>query len=222
MDLMRSVKLGAGFLALLLALLAAYANHFHNSFHFDDFHTITQNPAIRSLAQVPRYFIDARTFSILPTHYSYHPLVTASLALDYWLGKGLNPPWFHVSTFVWFVVQLALMYVLFARIMTICRPGPANSYIALFAVAWYGLHPANAETINYIIQRADLYSTLGVVAGLAIFCVWPSGRKTRLYLVPVIAGVLAKPVALIFPALLFAYVLLFESNDGDDPERLGW
>ena len=25
---------------LLAALLAAYANHFHNSFHFDDAHTI--------------------------------------------------------------------------------------------------------------------------------------------------------------------------------------
>ena len=208
--------------ASLLAVGTVYANHFRNSFHFDDFHTITQNPAIRTLAQVPRYFIDARTFSILPTHYSYHPLVTASLALDYWLGKGLNPPWFHVSTFVWFVVQLALMYVLFARIMTICRPGPANSYIALFAVAWYGLHPANAETINYIIQRADLYSTLGVVAGLAVFSAWPSGRKAGLYLVPVIAGVLSKAVALIFPAMLFVYVLLFESHEEDGHERISW
>jgi hypothetical protein len=199
-----------------------YVNHFHNSFHFDDFHTITQNPAIRSLAQVPRYFINARSFSILPTHYSYHPLVTASAALDYWLGAGLNPLWFHVSTFVWFVVQLALMYLLFVQIMAKSRPAPVNRYIALWAVTWYAQHPANAEIINYIIQRADLYSTLGVVAGLALFCVWPSGRKTGFYLVPVIAGVLAKPVALIFPALLFAYVLVFESNDGAEPERLGW
>jgi tetratricopeptide (TPR) repeat protein len=206
--------------ASLLAVYAAYANHFHNSFHFDDFHTITQNPAIRSLSQVPRYFIDARTFSILPTHYSYHPLVTASAALDYWLGAGLNPLWFHISTFSWFVVQLALMYLIFVKIMTVSRPDPANRYIALLTVTWYGLHPANAETINYIIQRADLYSTLGVVAGLAVFCGWPSGRKTGLYLLPVVAGVLAKPVALIFPAILFVYVLLFECPDEDEPERM--
>src|SRR5215831_9833509 len=199
----------------LMAVLAAYANHFHNSFHFDDFHTITQYPAIRSLAQMPRYFIDSRTFSILPTHYSYHPLVSASAALDYWLGAGLNPLWFHISTFIWSVAQLALMYWLFVRIMMVSRPAPANAYIALFAVGWYGLHPANAETINYIIQRADLYSTLGVVAGLAIFSAWPSGRKTGLYLIPVIASVLSKAVALIFPAILFAYVLLFEPREGD-------
>jgi len=107
----------------LIGVLAAYGKHFHNSFHFDDFHTITLNPAIRSLAEVPRYFVDARTFSILPDHYSYHPLVTGSAALDYWLGAGLNPLWFHVSTFFWFVVQLALMYLLFVKIITISRPG---------------------------------------------------------------------------------------------------
>src|SRR5579862_9356862 len=62
---------------VLLALLAAYANHFGNSFHFDDFHTVTGNPAIRSLANVPRFFVDAGTFSILPSHQTYRPLVPA-------------------------------------------------------------------------------------------------------------------------------------------------
>jgi tetratricopeptide (TPR) repeat protein len=197
----------------LLAVTAVYANHFHNSFHFDDFHTITQNPAIRSLGQVGRFFTDPRTFSILPSHQSYHPLVTASAALDYRLGGGMDPTWFHVSTFAWFLLQLALMYLLFVRILNFARPRRNNGYIALLAVSWYGLHPANAETINYIIQRADLYVTLGVVAGLAIFCYWPRGRQFGLYLAPVIAGALAKPVALVFPAILFCYLLLFDEAD---------
>jgi tetratricopeptide (TPR) repeat protein len=198
------------FTGLLLALFTTYANHFHNSFHFDDFHTITRNPAIRSLEHVPRFFGDARTFSVLPTHHSYHPLVSASAALDYWLGGGLDPLWFHISTFAWYILQLGLMYLLFVRVISLNRPGPNNHYFAVLAVAWYGLHPANAETINYVIQRADLYATLGVVAGLVIFCYWPRGRAFALYLVPVAAGALAKPVALVFPALLFFYVLLFD------------
>jgi hypothetical protein len=32
---------------LLLILLAAYSNHFQNSFHFDDAHTIKTNAVIR-------------------------------------------------------------------------------------------------------------------------------------------------------------------------------
>ncbi len=201
---------------LMLALLATYANHFQNAFHFDDFHTITQNPAIRSLANVPRFFTDARTFSVLPTHYSYRPLISASLALDYWLGKGPNPLWFHISTFAWYAVQLGLMYLLYIRILKNSGSGVENVYFAMFAVAWYALHPVNAETVNYIIQRGDLYSTLGVVAGLVLYSYWPRGRKWGIYLLPVVLGGLAKPPALVFPALLFVYSLLFEgTNDGN-------
>jgi tetratricopeptide (TPR) repeat protein len=198
---------------LLFALLATYANHFHNAFHFDDFHTITHNPAIRSLANVPRFFTDGRTFSVLPAHYSYRPLISASLALDYWLGKSLDPLWFHISTFFWYVVQLGLMCLLYIRIMDRSRAASHNVYFAMFAVAWYALHPANAETVNYIIQRGDLYSTLGVIAGFVIYCYAPGTRKWGVYLLPVALGALAKPTALVFPALLFIYALLFEDRD---------
>jgi Flp pilus assembly protein TadD len=195
---------------LLLAICAVYANHFHNSFHFDDSHTISQNPAIRRLGNIPSFFTDARTFSVLPTHQSYHPLLTASLALDYWMAGGLNPLWFHISTFVAYLAQLALMYVLFVRIMNLSRRGWDNRIAALLAVGLYGLHPVSAETVNYVIQRADLYVALGIVAGLAAYAYWPRGRKFGLYLLPVIAAGLVKAVALVFPAMLFCYVLLFQ------------
>src|SRR5215471_4060443 len=193
----------------LLLVFATYGNHFHNSFHFDDFNTIVQNPATRSLTQVPHFFSDARTYSILPTHYAYRPLVSASVALDYWLGGGQETLWFHVSTFAWYVLQLALMYLLFVQIMNFSRPSPNNRYIALLASVWYGMHPASAETINYISQRADVYVALGIIASLVIFGYWPRGRRSGLYLLPAIAGALAKPVALLFPAILFLYVFLF-------------
>ena len=48
---------------LLLALVAAYSNHFGNSFHFDDAHAVVNNPAIRTLGEAGRFFRDARTFS---------------------------------------------------------------------------------------------------------------------------------------------------------------
>jgi tetratricopeptide (TPR) repeat protein len=203
---------------LLLAVSLIYARHFHNEFHFDDFHTAVQNPYIRDLHNIPRFFTDARTFSVRPLNRMYRPLVSTSLALDYWLGGGLDTFYFQLSTFCWFLLQLVLMYLLFRRIYNFARPDPRNGIVALVAAAWYGVHPAMAETVNYIIQRGDVYSTLGPTAGILIYAAAPKLRKFGLYLLPVAAALLSKPPAMVFPALLFVYVWLFESDDA--PGRL--
>jgi len=49
----------------VVAILAVYSNHFHNSFHLDDSHTIEQNFYIRDLRNIPRFFADATTLSTL-------------------------------------------------------------------------------------------------------------------------------------------------------------
>ena len=196
---------------LAVVVLAAYGNHFHNDFHFDDSHTVTDNVFIRDWANIPRFFVDPYLFSTMPDHATWRPLVSISLVIDYKLGNG-SRFWFHVQTFVWFLVQLAVMFFLFRRIMDWAEPHPANAAAALFAAALYGLHPANAETVNYIIQRGDLYCTLGVVASVAWFAFDPARRKKGLYLLPAAAAVLSKAPALVFPFLLLAYAWLFETD----------
>jgi len=193
--------------ALLAAAVGAtYSNHFQNSFHFDDWHTVAQNPAIRSLDYVPRYFYDVSTFSSMPDHCSYRPLLTASLALDYHLAGGLdNLFWFHFSTLLAFFAQLVLMAELFTILLERSRPSPLNRPLACLVTLWYGVHPVNAETVNYVIQRGDVYSTLGVVAGLFLYV-----RGSWLYLVPVALGTLVKPSAVMFAPILLVYLWLYD------------
>jgi tetratricopeptide (TPR) repeat protein len=198
--------------ALILIILAAYSNSFQNDFHFDDFHSVTGNRFIRELRNVPRFFVDSTLSSTMPDQFKYRPVVTASLAFDYWLGHGLNPLYFHISMLFWFLVQVILMVLLFRRIMEMADRHPSNAWAALTAAAVYGLHPANAETVNYIIQRAEIYSTLGIVASLLWFAAWPAQRKWGWYLLPAVAAFLSKAPALIFPFLLLAYIFLFERD----------
>jgi tetratricopeptide (TPR) repeat protein len=195
-----------------LLICVAYANHFQNGFHFDDSHTVVNNFFIHDLHNIPKFFTDASTFSSLPTNQTWRPVVSASLALDYHLGHGLHPLWFQISTFFWFLVQLVLMFALFRSVLDAASPGPANRYVALFATTWYGLHPAIAETVNYIIQRADLYSTLGVVAGMVMYIRLPQLRKYGLYLLPVVVGAMAKAPAVVFCGILVVYIFLFEED----------
>src|SRR5947208_3762075 len=133
---------GLGGALLLAALVAAYANHFHNSFHFDEAHTIVNNASIRELRNIPQFFRDAATFSSLPSNQSYRPLVSTLLAIDYRLGGGLNPLWFHSSIFALFVALTLLLAFVVHRLLD------NHLWIALGAAALYGLHPANADTIN--------------------------------------------------------------------------
>lgn len=199
-------------LLLILNILVVYSNHFGNDFQFDDTNAIPNNPAIRRPATILKAFVDAKLFSSAPEQRNYRPVTTASLALDYWLAGGPNLFFFHLSTFFWYSVQLVLMFLLFERLMNMADPHPSNFWISLAATAAFGLHPANAETVNYIIQRGDLYNALGCIAGLWLFIRYPLQRKFGWYLLPAALAMLAKPPALVFPLLLLAYVLLFEQE----------
>ena len=59
------------FAALPAFVTLVYSNHFGNAFHFDDFHTIVQNPYIRSLHNLPRFFVDTETTSVLPANRTF-------------------------------------------------------------------------------------------------------------------------------------------------------
>ncbi len=197
---------------LLLAVTAAYSNHFHNGFHFDDTHSIVDNPYIRDIKNIPLFFKDGTTSSILPQNQAYRPVVTSSLALDYKIGNGYDLFSFHFFTFILFLGQGLLMLLFFKKLFGLSSSNKYAAYVALFATAWYMLHPAVAETVNYIIARSDIQSTLAVVAGFVLYTYSPFCKKTFIYLIPVGIGALAKPPAVMFAPLLFVYILLFEEK----------
>ncbi|HLW36418.1 MAG TPA: tetratricopeptide repeat protein [Chthoniobacterales bacterium] len=202
-------RVGVALLALIL--LATYATHFHNSFHFDDAHTIVNNAAIQSLRNIPRFFADARSFSSLPSNQSYRPLVSTLFAIDYKLG-GLNPFWFHFSIFAVFLSLLILLFLFLDHLLDQAGRSAANVWIAFGAAALYGLHPANADTVNYIVASAEIISTLGIVGSFVIYLAFPELRRFYIYTLPATIVILAKPPAAIFPALLAAYLAVFSDS----------
>jgi tetratricopeptide (TPR) repeat protein len=206
---------------LLLAVALVYANSLHNSFHFDDYHTIVENPAIRSLRNLPRLLTDATAFSVLPPNRTWRPVVSVSLAVDYAMARGYNTLWFHLSTLIWFGVLLIVIERFIELLLNRTEPSRANRWLALGITAWFGLHPAMAETVNYIIQRGDLYCTLGCISALYVFARWRHLRWTCIYLLPFVLAMLSKPPAIAFPFLLVLYVFYFET-DPAAPSTTRW
>ena len=197
---------------MVVAILAAYSNHFHNIFHRDDGHTIITNASIRDLGNIPLFFRDATTFSSLPSNQSYRPLVSTLLAIDYRLANGLQPFWFHLSIFTLFIALTLLLALVIHHLLESDAASSSNRWIALGAAACYALDPANADTINYIIASADVISALGVIASFAVYFAFPRLRRYYLYVLPAAIAILAKPTAAIFPVLFAMFRLLFQDE----------
>ncbi len=197
---------------MIIVTTVTYLNHFDNAFHFDDFHTITENPNIRSLKNIVSFFTDGSTISSLPQNQTYRPIVTTSLAFDYWLGNDYTPFFFHLTTFIIFLLQGILIFFFTKKILNISTENPYNYYISGAIALWYMLHPVMAETVNYIIARSDLQSTFFVILAFVLYQYSSIAQKYHLYLIPILIGALAKPLAIMFAPLFFVYVLLFEKN----------
>ncbi|MFY7669662.1 tetratricopeptide repeat protein [Tenacibaculum sp. MEBiC06402] len=197
---------------LFIGLLLTYSNHFKNGFHFDDSHAIVNNVNIRNIENIPRFFVDTKMVSSSKDHWGLRPVVTTTLAIDYWIGGGLDPFYFHLSTFIVFIALLVLMFFMFKKITSNVITHNWMEYICLLAVGWFGIHTVNAETINYIISRSDVLSTFFIVISFCLFVLKPKTRKNYLYIIPAMIGVLAKETIIVLPMLLFVYIFFFEKD----------
>src|SRR3954463_4575057 len=112
----RSRLIAGACVAALAIFAAAYSNSLQNAFSFDDIHVVQQNLFIRDLANVPRFFTDARTFSSLPQNATYRPLVSASLALDYAIAHGLAPRVYHITQLTLLALVGLFAAVLYGRL----------------------------------------------------------------------------------------------------------
>lgn len=195
--------------------IVAYSNHFKNPFEFDDDHTIVNNLQIQSLKNIPKFFTDATTTSTLPASQAYRPGVTTLNAIDYAIGGEAmpNPFYFHLSIFISFILLGLALFKFNQKILSTYFNEKTTFYFSFFVTLWFWLHTANSAVINYVIARADSFSTFMVVVAFCMYLYFPKLNKFYLYLIPVIIGFLVKEPAVMFVPLLFVYKILFEQNE---------
>jgi len=208
--------LAAGAILSAAGVFAAYSNHFHNSFHFDDGTVIQNNAYLRSLKNIPLFFTDATTFSSLPTNAAYRPLTSVSFALDYWRGAGLDPFAFHVTQWTLHLSLGVLIFFFVNRVLLDAGLASCSRWLALFGAAFFCVHRVNTETVNFLTLRSEILSTAGVVGSFVFYQYAPRWRKSLLWLLPSTAGAFAKQSAIMFAPLFAIYLLLFPREiDGE-------
>ncbi len=132
---------------LVLICLGVYVNALNGTFHYDDFHSIVENKAIRSLVNAPQFFIDPAAFSGDPDKAMYRPLVLLSYAFNQTLALDSTYGFIAVNLLIHMACSVLVCYL---ALLLLKVPEQALVAGVLFAV-----HPLVSEPVNYISARSE-------------------------------------------------------------------
>ncbi len=197
------VSLFSLFLLAIISLLV-YANSYRNTFHYDDFHSLTKNIHIRKLSNIPKFFRDPQTFSSKAGVKMVRPVLLTSFALNYaWSGYNA---WSWLLVNIW----LHLFNVLLVFIFLVHFTGKRK--FAFIASLIFALHPVNTESVNYINCRSTLLCSTFIIFSLYGFIRGIINRKWFWLILGYLGfalGLLVKEEAIIVPALALVIDFLF-------------
>ncbi|MEM8884111.1 MAG: hypothetical protein AAGD14_08595 [Planctomycetota bacterium] len=202
-------------LAIVVASFLAYANSLDAGFHFDDSHHIVENPYLRDAKYIPQFFHRPDTFSALPGHHMYRPVLMTSFALNYQWG-GFDPlGWRLTAIALHALVAIGVFLLVHSLSATLDqRAGDRVDLGALGAALLYAIHPVFTETVDYASARSSLLATGFVVWALLAHRRSLDARRGIALAWQVLAlglfalGFLSKEIAVVYPALLIVLVWL--------------
>jgi tetratricopeptide (TPR) repeat protein len=206
-------------LAPIIGLAAlCYANALGGSFHFDDSHAVQDNPSIRSLANIPRFFSDAGTFSVLPQNQGYRPLLLVTYALTAAV-TGVDA---HAFVAVNLLVHILCALMVFLTVREVLRHlgREANAEtVALISALIFASHPIFSECVSYVSARSESLSGLLMLASLyAYLRARAEPRWIAVAMLAIAGALLTKPTVTIFPLIL----LVFEAAAAERQPARRW
>jgi protein O-mannosyl-transferase len=192
---------------LALVIAGAYANALHGPFVFDDWHTLERNPHLQSLRNVPRFFVDPDTTSILRENKDLRPLLLTTFAAN-WAISGADTWSWHATSLLLHWLACVLLYRIVRDHLWLGDAGPPVAAAAALVVA---LHPLNSEPANYLSSRSALLTAVCYLGAFdaAVRNRWWTG------LVLAAAAMLTKSIAVTLPVVVVLHAWL-------DGRRIPW
>ncbi|TAM42927.1 hypothetical protein EPN54_00780, partial [bacterium] len=199
-------------IVLFLLGAAVYSNTLNNSFHFDDFSFILDNPGIRNLEKLtdifkywPSRFIGFLSFAV---NYRVHQFSVSGYHL---VNIGL-----HIlnSFLVFWFVSLTIS----SPAMNEKAAFRHREVLAFFAAAIFLTHPVQTEALNYIFHRVTILAALFYLASLCLYAkamlsLKEGGRINKYYyfasLTAAFIGMFSKENIVTLPLMILLYNFYF-------------
>lgn len=97
-------------------------------------------------------------------------LPTASFALDYWRGGGLDPEVFKATNIAIHALTTFVLAWLFRTLLLAVATPPARAGVAAIALALaWAMHPLQVSSVLYVVQRMQTMATLFLVLALLAY-----------------------------------------------------
>jgi hypothetical protein len=205
-------------LAVAVVAFAAYANNLGNGFAMDDRYTVLGNPGIRSLANLPRFFVSSwgqaqQGFDNAINQGYWRPLSEVALALDFRLHE-LRPLGYHLTNNLLHAAASALTLLLLRRL-------GLGLFGATIGGLWFAVHTVHTEAVNLITYRTELLSCLFAIAAVHVGAHERDRRSWRRALATAglyALGLMAKETAVTVPVILL-WIDLVVRVKGRLPDR---
>ena len=148
---------------------AVYSNNYRHAYHLDDAYTVVTNPNIRSLQNIPRYFVDPGTYTSVREQADYRPLLQATYALNFRMG-GYDTWWWHFTQVLLHALVALGIYAFARRMLTLLDvPHSHQALPALLAAAVFAIHPAASGVVNYFNARSSLLTAALLLPALLAY-----------------------------------------------------
>jgi tetratricopeptide (TPR) repeat protein len=217
------------FLAVTVGL--CYLGSLSGGFHFDDSHSVQNNLSVRSLSNIPSFWTDSRTSSVLPDNRVYRPLVYTFYSFCWLIGKGQTWPFHIMKMAMHFFVCVALMLiwrrlwqtpgwfplqnfdVKFPMVKQVFRLTP--EWVAFFVALLFAVHPANSECVDYISATTSLQCAMFYVWAFYFYLLYRDHKHARYIASSILfyfLSVASKEEGVTLPAMVFITEIFLSSG----------
>jgi protein O-mannosyl-transferase len=157
--------------ALAVIAVGLYGSNFNHEFHLDSTYGLLQNEAIRSLSQIPSYFVDPFTLTSLRSNADYRPVLQITYALNYWVSDYSMWSWHLLQVALHVFNAICLMGILAILLprMLVDPPEHARTWLPFLAAVIFLVHPTASGVVNYLWARSSLLTAAFLLP--AIWCV---------------------------------------------------
>ncbi len=198
---------------LFLFTFCIYFNSLPGAFVSDDEYFIVKNVAIRSLENIPNFFVNpsAVAFSELAQDV-YRPLTTMSYAIDYFLW-GVDSFAYHLVNVLFHSLNVILVFLFLSLAF-------GDLFLAFLAAMLFACHPVQTEVVAWISGRSSVLFFFFYMSSLLLYVLSfkkdkPSSRKAFFIfsIAAYAASLFSKEMAVSLPLLLIAYDAHFNNAE---------